>query len=178
MNKIFALMLTAVFALTGVTALNTADTTQVEETTVEIESYVAAGTVIEVTENAVTFTDADGQVIQAHIAEDTIQEYDLPGGALAAGDYIHVIYNGMMTRSIPAQITAQVIRSSVRQGQVTAVGENHFMLQTDLEEIQVNCTAEQLAQIAEGSQVKVYFSGAMTMSLPAQIGAELIVPAE
>jgi hypothetical protein len=89
-----------------------------------------------------------------------------------------VLYDGKMTRSIPAQITAQLIRACVREGLVGAMGEDHFMLQTELEEIQVNCTAEQLAQVQEGLQVKVYFSGAMTMSLPAQIGAELIVPVQ
>ncbi len=178
MNKIFALMLTAVFTLTGVAAMNTADPAAVEETTVEVESYVAAGTVIEITDDYVVFTAGDGQVFQANITQDTIQEYDLPGAALSAGDYIHVIYDGKTTRSIPAQITAQVIRASVREGQVTAIANDHFLLQTELEEIQVNCTVEQLAPLQQGMQVKVYFAGAMTMSLPAQIGAELIVPVE
>ena len=45
-----------------------------------------------------------------------------------------------------------------------------------MEIIQVNATAEQLVGLEPGSQVTVYFNGAMTMSLPAQIGAELIVP--
>lgn len=178
MNKLFALMLAAVFALTGVTALNTADTATVEETTTEVESYIAAGTVIDLAEDYVTFKDADGQVIQAAINAETLQEYDLPGSALSAGDYILVMYDGKMTRSIPAQITAQVIRSAVREGTVGDIGESFFMLQTEQEEIQVNCTADQLALLQTGSQVKVYFSGAMTMSLPAQIGAELIVAAE
>lgn len=136
------------------------------------------GTVTEITEEAITFTTPDGQTIQANLSEETVHEYLLPTEALQAGDFIHVTYNGQMTMSIPAQIAATVVRSYVQEGQVTAIGDTYFMLKTEVDEIQVNCTAEQLAQVTEGAQVTVYFSGAMTMSLPAQIGAELIVVAE
>ena len=177
MNKIFALLLATVFALTGVTALTSANTDSVEESTVEVETYIAAGTVLEVTDEYIVFNGVDGQIYQANITEETIQEYDLPA-EVTVGDFVQVMYDGKMTRSIPAQITAQVIRSCVRVGQVGEVAEDYFMLQTEMEEIRVNCTAEQLEGIQQGMQVKVYFSGAMTMSLPAQIGAELIVAAE
>ena len=80
MNKIFALMLTAVFALTGVAAMNTADPAAVEETTVEVESYVAAGTVIEITDDYVVFTASDGQVFQANITHLGLVGF-LPGPA-------------------------------------------------------------------------------------------------
>lgn len=136
------------------------------------------GTVTEITDEAITFITPDGHTIQANLSEDTVHEYQLPGEALTAGDFIHVTYNGQMTRSIPAQIAATVIRSFVQEGQVTSIGDSFFMLQTEFDEIQVNCTPEQLMQVKEGVQVKVYFSGAMTMSLPAQIGADLIVVAE
>lgn len=147
-------------------------------TVVEQEQPEMTGTVTEITEDAIIFTTADGQTIQANLSEDTVYEYLLPSKTLTAGDFIHVTYNGQMTRSIPAQIAAMVVRAYVQQGQVTAIGDTYFMLQTEFDEIQVNCTAEQLAQVTEGAQVTVYFSGAMTMSLPAQIGAELIVVAE
>lgn len=147
-------------------------------TVVEQEQPEMTGTVTEITEDAIIFTTADGQTIQANLSEDTVQEYLLPSETLTVGDFIHVTYNGQMTRSIPAQIAAMVVRAYVQQGQVTAMGDTYFMLKTEFDEIQVNCTAEQLAQVTEGAQVTVYFSGAMTMSLPAQIGAELIVVAE
>lgn len=147
-------------------------------TVVEQEQPEMTGTVTEITEDAIIFTTADGQTIQANLSEDTVQEYLLPSETLTVGDFIHVTYNGQMTRSIPAQIAAMVVRAYVQQGQVTAMGDAYFMLKTEFDEIQVNCTAEQLAQVTEGAQVTVYFSGAMTMSLPAQIGAELIVVAE
>lgn len=147
-------------------------------TVMEQEQPEMTGTVTEITEDAIIFTTADGQTIQANLSEDTVQEYLLPSETLTVGDFIHVTYNGQMTRSIPAQIAAMVVRAYVQQGQVTAMGDAYFMLKTEFDEIQVNCTAEQLAQVTEGAQVTVYFSGAMTMSLPAQIGAELIVVAE
>lgn len=147
-------------------------------TVMEQEQPEMTGTVTEITEDAIIFTTADGQTIQANLSEDTVYEYLLPSETLTVGDFIHVTYNGQMTRSIPAQIAAMVVRAYVQQGQVTAMGDTYFMLKTEFDEIQVNCTAEQLAQVTEGAQVTVYFSGAMTMSLPAQIGAELIVVAE
>lgn len=136
------------------------------------------GTVTEITEEAILFTTTDGQTIQANLSEDTVHEYLLPSETLTVGDFIHVTYNGQMTRSIPAQIAAMMVRTYVQEGQVTAIGDTFFMLKTEFDEIQVNCIAEQLTQVTEGAQVTVYFSGAMTMSLPAQIGAELIVVAE
>ena len=178
MNKFFALMLTAVFALTGVTAFSANDTPVSVDTTEEPESVMISGAVLEVAEDSITFTTPDGLTVQAHITADTVQEYDLPGGQLNAGDFVYVMYSGMMTRSLPAQITAEMIRSAVREGEVSEIGEDFFMLRTDAEELQVNCTADQLAGLETGAKVKVYFSGAMTMSLPAQIGADLIVTAE
>lgn len=179
MNKIFAMLLTAVFALTGISAVNTTESAQPSETVLAQESVIASGTVTALEDGSVTFTTVDGQALQALLTDATLLEYDVPGSdAPAVGDFIYVIYNGMMTRSIPAQITAQTIRCAARTGDVGEISEDSFLLLTELEEIQVNCTAEQLADLAAGSRVKVYFSGAMTMSLPAQIGADLITAAE
>ena len=47
-----------------------------------------------------------------------------------------------------------------------------------MEPIIVNATAEQLAGVQSGMTVTVYSNGAMTMSLPAQIGAEIITVTE
>ena len=93
---------------------------------------------------------------------------------IAAGDYIHVTYNGMMTFSIPAQISAMKVGCYVHTGTISDLGESSFILNTELEPIIVNATAEQLTDLADGMTVTVYSNGAMTMSLPAQIGAEMI----
>jgi len=67
----------------------------------------------------------------------------------------------------------------------TAVGtihlgeiEGQFLLETELEPILVNVTPDMLEGIEADMTVTVYSNGAMTMSLPAQIGAEFITVTE
>ena len=63
-------------------------------------------------------------------------------------------------------------------GVVGEITEGQFALETEMEMILVNATAEQLEGIESGMTVTVYSNGAMTMSLPAQIGAEMITATE
>ena len=60
------------------------------------------------------------------------------------------------------------------------MNQNGFLLHPDegMDAVQVNAPGELLEGLKPGSRVTVYFNGAMTMSLPGQIGAGLIVPAE
>ena len=117
---------------------------------------------------------ADGQLVQVNTSEETLFE----GKAVEAGDFIHVTYNGMMTFSIPAQISAQKIGCYAHTGVVGEITEGQFALETEMEMILVNATAEQIEGIEAGMTVTVYSNGAMTMSLPAQIGAEFITVTE
>ncbi len=138
------------------------------------EVFDLAGTVTEIGEGFILITGADGQTVQVNTSEETVFE----GKEIAVGDYIHVTYNGQMTFSISAQIAAQKIGCYAHTGVVGATTEGQFELATDLEIILVNATAEQLAAIETGMTVTVYSNGAMTMSLPAQIGAEVILVTE
>ena len=60
------------------------------------------------------------------------------------------------------------------------MNQHCFLLHPDegIDEVQVNAPDELMEGLEPGSRVTVYFSGAMTMSLPGQISAERIVPAE
>ena len=64
-----------------------------------------AGTVLEIGEESILLETPEGQLIEAILTADTIRE----GKEIAEGDFIHVMYNGQMTRSYPAQVTAQHI---------------------------------------------------------------------
>ncbi|MGN1019126.1 MAG: hypothetical protein ACI4O7_02030 [Aristaeellaceae bacterium] len=183
MNKLFALMLTAVFAMTGVGALTGSDSAPAaDEVSAETlpEVVEVSGVISEITGDYLLLEDQDGQTVQANLTPDTLVEYDVTGSdALAAGDYVTVLYNGMMTRSLPPQVTALTIRSVAMTGTVTALEENRFLMVTgEGMEVAVNCTLADWPAVAENARVRVYFSGAMTMSLPGQIGALLIVAAE
>lgn len=138
------------------------------------EVFDMAGTVTEIGEGFIMIESADGQEIQVNTSEETLFE----GKEIEVGDFIHVTFGGQMTFSLPAQISAQKIGCYAHTGMVGQVTDGQFVLTTDTEVILVNATAGQLEGIESGMTVTVYSNGAMTMSLPAQIGAEMITATE
>ena len=120
-----------------------------------------AGTVLEIGEECILLETPEGQLIEAILTADTIRE----GKEIAEGDFIHVMYNGQMTRSYPAQVTAQHIGCYVLTGTVSDITDEGFTLTTDETTYIVHATAEQLAQITDGAEINVYFSGVIAMSL-------------
>ncbi len=136
------------------------------------ELFDMAGTVTEITDETMLIVNADGQEIQVNLAEETLFE----GKEIAIGDYVHVTYNGMMTFSLPAQIGALKVSCYAIRGTVSDVEESRFMLNTEEGMFLVNASAEMMERVKDGANVMVYGNGTMTMSLPAQIGAELIIP--
>ena len=138
------------------------------------EIFDMAGIVTEIGEGFIMIENTDGQLVQVNTFEETIFE----GKEIVVGDFIHVTYNGMMTFSIPAQIGAQVIGCYAHTGVVGEITDGQFALETGMEMILVNAAAEQLEGLTTGMNVTVYSNGAMTMSLPAQVGAEMITVTE
>ena len=138
------------------------------------EIFDQTGIVTEIGEGFIMIEGAECQMIQVNTSEETLFE----GKEIAVGDFIHITYNGQMTFSIPAQITAQKVGCYAHTGVVGEISEGQFLLETELEPILVNVTAEMLEGIETGKSVTVYSNGAMTMSLPAQIGAEFITVTE
>ena len=138
------------------------------------EVFDQSGIVTEIGEGFIMIESIDGQMIQVNLSEETFFE----GKDVEVGDFIHVTYNGQMTFSIPAQIAAQKIGCYAHTGIIGEITEGQFTLETELEPILVNATEEQLANLTAGMNVTVYSNGAMTMSLPAQVGAEFITATE
>ncbi len=138
------------------------------------EVFDMAGIVTEIGEGFIMIENAEGQMVQVNLSEETLTE----GKEIEVGDFIHVTFGGQTTFSIPAQIAAQKIGCYAHTGVVGEITEGQFSLETELELILVNATAEQMEGIEAGMTVTVYSNGAMTMSLPAQIGAEMITVTE
>lgn len=138
------------------------------------EVFDIAGIVTEITPEYILIQTADGQLVQANLFEETFFE----GKEIEAGDYVHVTYNGMMTFSIPAQIAAMKVGCYTHEGEISDLSETGFILNTEMEPIIVNAPAELLEGLSDGMTVTVYTNGAMTMSLPAQVGAEMITATE
>lgn len=115
----------------------------------------------------------DFGLVEVHFTEETLLE-----GAedFVVGDYIFVSYNGVMTRSLPPQVTAEKVTAYSFTGTVSQLKEEGFMLTTETAgDVWVNALPEQLETVADGQEVTVYFNGIMTMSLPGQISAAWIV---
>ena len=109
------------------------------------------------------------QVEVFYNAEDTVLE---GVESLEIGNYVYVQYNGVMTRAIPPQITAEQVSVWKLEGTVTAIEADGFMLDTaEQGEVWCNATVEQLATLAVGASLTVYTNGIMTLSLPAQVTA-------
>ena len=131
------------------------------------------GVVLEMNDAFILIEDSDGQQVQVNLFEDTVTE----GDAIVPGALIHVMYNGMMTRSLPPQVAAMRVSCFAFTGEIAEMNQHGFLLHPDegIDEVQVNAPDELMEGLEPGSRVTVYFSGAMTMSLPGQISAERIV---
>ncbi len=143
--------------------------------------YTLFGTVTEVTGEYIIVMDEIFGEVQVNIAageEGTIIETTSEAG-IAAGDYVTVMYDGKMTRSLPPQVSALRITCYTMEGTVSDITEEGFMLNREgLDAVQVNAPAYMMAGITDGAFVTVTFDGAMTMSLPAQISAQMILITE
>lgn len=150
--------------------------TDAESTEPADELYDLSGTVQEITEDHILLITPDGMEVQANLFPDTV--YD--GESFGVGDMVHVMYNGMMTRSLPGQIAAMKVSCWWLTGVVTEMAEDGFLIdRADVgDQVFVHADAALLENIQEGTDVTVYFNGIMTMSLPGQITAEGIVVRE
>lgn len=137
------------------------------------ELYDLSGTVQEMAEDHLLLLTPDGVEVQANLFPDTV--YD--GDSFGLGDMVHVMYNGMMTRSLPGQIAAMRVSCWRLTGAVAEMAEDGFLIdRADVgDQVFVHADASLLESIHEGADVTVYFNGIMTMSLPGQITAEEIV---
>ena len=134
------------------------------------------GTLVEITEEGLLMETGFMGPVLVKLGEETVLDGFASLEELLPGRVIAVDYNGMMTRSIPAQITADRVTSYQLTGTVTEVLENAFMLETQTHgPVQVNIDVEAGMTLPEvNAQVTVTFNGAMTMSLPAQVGAWIV----
>lgn len=165
MKKMIAMMMALMMLLLALPAYaESDDIAEIAEIT---------GTVLELGDGTLLVETPEGQQMEVTLTEETLFEGKTE---LVTGDYIHVTYNGQMTRSYPAGIVALKVGCYVLTGVVGDITEEGFTLTTDMEMVIVNAPSDLLALVEDGAKVNVYFNGAMTMSLPAQIGAESITP--
>lgn len=147
-----------------------------QETAAEEESFEIAelyGTVIEVTDSYVLLESAEFGKVQANLTDDTALE---GVEKLENGQVVRVIYDGKMTRSIPAQITAMLVGVYAVEGEVTEMADGRITVKrADTGEEVIISLPEGAQEIAVGDVVTAYTNGVSTMSLPPQMNAVAIV---
>ena len=184
--KVTALLLTLMLIVTfGFAAVPAMSEVPVEEVVIldetaeeNVEEYVEVlmGTLMEITEEGLLMDTGFMGPVLVKLTEETMLDGFETWEELLPGRLIAVDYNGMMSRSSPAQITASRVCSYLLTGVVTELVDNAFVMETEIHgPVQVNIDPEAGLTLPEvNAQVTVTFGGMMTMSIPAQVSAWLV----
>jgi len=134
-----------------------------------IEIVEISGTITEITDEYVMIDAGEMGMIQANTSVDTLIE---GVEELAVGQTAVILYDGKMTRSLPAQITALKIGVYTLRGEVTEIGEGVITVKNaDTQEDVILTLPQDAMQVAVGDQIIAYTTGVSTMSLPPQMNA-------
>ena len=145
------------------------DAGEEEENFEIVEIY---GTITEITDEYVMINAGEMGMIQANTSIDTLIE---GVEELSVGQTVQILYDGKMTRSLPAQITALKIGVYEVKGTVQAMEDGRATIaQAEGGEV-VLTLPEGMPEIAVGDAITAYTTGMSTMSLPPQMNAIAIV---
>ena len=151
-------------------ALDAQDELAGEEEMFEIAEIY--GMITEITDEYVLIDAGQMGMIQANTSMDTLIE---GVEELAVGQTAQIIYDGKMTRSLPAQITSLKIGVYPVMGTVQAIEEGRAtIMQAEGGEV-VLTLPESMPEIVVGDAITAYTTGVSTMSLPPQMNAIAIV---
>ena len=165
MKKFFLMLLALMLAATALTAF--AEDEAVIPSPEAEEIVLLEGFVAEILDESILLLTHAGEYVEAHLIPETVIE----GKELAIGDYVSVAYNGQMTFSIPAQITALHIGNHMLMGMVSDMSETGFILTFGDETYAIHADASMLEGIQDGMFVSVYHNGMMTRMIPAGVNA-------
>ena len=148
----------------------TTETADQEETDMP-EIVEISGEIKEIGEGYILIMDSVHGAVQVNLGDDTLYDgADLE--ELTVGQYIQVMYDGKMTRSIPAQVYALKVGLYPVSGVVKEVGEGSITLsREEIGDEVIVFLPEGAATPNVGDSVTAYTNGAMTMSMPAKTHA-------
>lgn len=146
------------------------ETTETEDGAEEIDTL--CGQITEINDEYLILEGTQQGTVQVNISDDTLYNGSLQQGELAVGQYAEVIYDGKMTRSIPAQIAALAINVYPLTGTVDAVEEDGRVLVTPADGgEQVVLSLPDGVTMEAGETATFYTNGMATLSIPAQMNA-------
>lgn len=174
MKKYLIMFLIVVLCVSTAGYLCFASGNEAAPETSEADIAILEGAIVALESDRLTMRETNGSNIEYVVLlhENTIYEGK---EILEVGDRISVQYNGMMTRSLPAQINADVISCHMMTGLVSDMAEGQFLLNLpDESQFLVVYDMEKFMGVQDGMTVTVYYNGASTRSIPPQITAEHI----
>ena len=157
------------------TSDGTAEADGVSEEDEMPEIFMLGGEVTQVGEGYFVMTDAELGEVQVNLGDDSAFD-GVEMDELAVGQYVYVIYDGKMTRSLPPQVFALRVSMYATTGEITELSEGKMTLVRDEigDEVIISLPQDAPA-LAVGDHVTAYTTGIMTLSIPAQMNAVKIV---
>jgi hypothetical protein len=134
----------------------------------ETESVVEplGGVIVEIGEEGLLLDQGDGNYVVVHMEESTpitgVEE-------LEVGMYVFVRYNGVMTRSLPPQVTAEEIQVNRLSGPVVELYDDGFLMTDETVDDVIVHWEDPASTVAVGGNAVVYTNGVMALSMPGQV---------
>jgi len=137
------------------------------------------GLVTELVEGGFLMEDLTMGELLINVDDNTVLDGILSIEPIQVGMYVIVDHNGMMTRSIPAQVYALRVGCYTLNGIAGEFTENGVLLTGDpiFGEVFVQMTPT-MANVFPGVPMLVYYDGVMTMSLPGKVNARYVLVPE
>lgn len=178
MKKMMALLMALLMALGAVALAENATETDMPE------MILVEGFLLEKNDGHILMETSYGEELQVNLSEDVA----FMAEDLMIGDYIYVVYNGMMTRSLQAQISALSLGCDKLVGVVEELSEDGFMLRVETvvegeegvepeivtESYFVTGNAAKVEGLLVDMPVTVYHDGKVTRSIPPQVSASYV----
>lgn len=146
------------------------DETQTEDGMTQ--AYMLHGQITEITDEYLMLEGTEQGTVQVNLLDDTLYDGAIQQSELAVGQYAEVLYDGKLTRSIPAQAAALAVNIYPLAGTVDEVQEDGRVLVTPTDGgEQVLLSLPDDVTVEAGETATFYTTGVATMSLPAQMNA-------
>lgn len=134
--------------------------------------YMLHGQITEITDEYLMLEGTEQGTVQVDLLDDTLYDGAIQQSELAVGQYAEVLYDGKLTRSIPAQAAALAVNIYPLAGTVDEVQEDGRVLVTPTDGgAQVLLSLPDDVTVEAGETATFYTTGVATMSLPAQMNA-------
>ena len=142
----------------------------------EAQTTTLQGLITKVGDGYLLLTDETLGEVRVNM-DDTITTYEGVAGKdiMVVGQYAFITYNGIMTRSIPPQVTATKVSVFVVQGTVGEIFTSGYKVEGDavLGKVLVHM-GEGFPSVYQGVPITIYYNGVMALSMPPQINAVYI----